>query len=295
MRVAVIGTGTMGLRMVEALLRAGYEVLAHDASEEARERATKSGAKLASSAAEAAAGSRVALLSLPSPGDVEDAVAGKAGILSGGNEGMIIADTSTVDPATSRRLSAVAERAGIGYLDAPILGRPDACGHWTMPVGGTEDILEKARPILEAFSEKISHVGPPGSGNAIKLLNNLMFGAINAITVEAFALAVRAGVSQERFYETVAESGAATVSPLFQQVGRKIIEGDFSPTFTVDLLHKDNALAMKMAEEAQAPLIVGDSVTTLHRLASSAGYGSEDTSAVIKLYETLHGPRAPKG
>lgn len=130
----------------------------------------------------------------------------------------------------------------------------------------------------------IRHVGASGAGHAVKLLNNLMFGAINAITAEIFSIASSVGVSAEELYKTVADSGAATVSPLFRQLGPKIISGEYSPTFTVDLLHKDTALAMQMARQAEAYPMVGTMVETLHGLARTAGYGKEDTSAVFKLY-----------
>ncbi len=116
-----------------------------------------------------------------------------------------------------------------------------------------------------------------------------MFGAINAITVEAFAVATLVGVSPRQFYNTVVDSGAATVSNLFRQLGPKILEEDFSPTFTVDLLQKDNRLAIAMVEDRQASVILGSAVTALNGLAQASGYGGEDTSAAIKVYEKVLG------
>ena len=86
--------------------------------------------------------------------------------------GAIIADTSTVDPQTSRENAVIAEKRGIGYLDCPVLGRPVACGNWTLPVGGKAKLIDLARPILEVLASNIVHVGPSGYGNIIKLLNN---------------------------------------------------------------------------------------------------------------------------
>lgn len=160
-----------------------------------------------------------------------------------------------------------------------------------MPVGGKLEALEVARPVLEVLARTVTHVGGPGAGNAIKLLNNLMFGAINAITAEVFAAAALVGVSPRRFYETVANSGAATVSNLFRELGPKMLEDDFSPTFTVDLLHKDNKLAIEMLDDARASAVVGSAITVLNGLARASGYGGEDTSAVVKVYEKLLGVR----
>lgn len=289
MNVGVIGLGTMGSRMVQALLDAGHEVVAHDVSALAVKRATAAGAKAAGSGAEVGASAQIVLLSLPLPDDVVAAVAGEEGVLSRPTDGLVVVDTSTVDPGTTRQLASRAVAVGVGYLDAPVLGRPDAYGNWTLPIGGDPTIMESARPALEPLARTIIHVGESGAGNAIKLINNLMFGAINAITVEAFAIAALVGVSPRQFYNTVVDSGAATVSNLFRQLGPKILEEDFSPTFTVDLLQKDNRLAIAMVEDRQASVIVGSAVTALNGLAQASGYGSEDTSAAIKVYEKLLG------
>lgn len=286
MKVGVVGLGTMGSEMVRALLGAGHEVIVHDVSKETVERVVEAGARETGSSAEVGAASRVVLLSLPMPEHVVEVVAGEYGLLSSPAEGLVVVDTSTVDPDTTRRMAAEAAKAGVGYLDAPVLGRPDACGRWTMPVGGDAGTLERVRPALEALGG-IAHVGGSGSGNAIKLLNNLMFGAINAVTAEVFAAAERVGVSPERFYETVAASDAATVSNLFRALGPKILERDFSPTFALDLLDKDNRLAVEMMERAGAPVMVGDTVKSLNGLALAAGHGAEDTSALVKVYKAL--------
>lgn len=289
MEVGVIGLGTMGGRMVSALLEVGHDVAVYDASDAALTRATDAGARAVGSVGEIPPLCRVVLLSLPRPGDVVEVVAGAEGLLWRAQRGLVVADTSTVDPATTQRMADRAAEAGVGYLDAPVLGRPEACGRWTLPVGGNSEDLEVARPALDAIARNISHAGASGSGNAIKLLNNLMFGAINAITAEALATAALVGLSPRKFYETVAQSDAATVSNLFRAIGPKILEGDFSPSFTVDLLSKDNSLALAMIEEAGASVIVGNAVQTLNGLARAAGYGHEDTSAAVKVYEQLLG------
>jgi 3-hydroxyisobutyrate dehydrogenase-like beta-hydroxyacid dehydrogenase len=287
MDVGVIGLGTMGGRMAEALVAAGYRVFVHDVSPEALERAVANGAEQAGSPAQVAEKSAIVLLSLPGPAQVLEVVAGEEGLLSRPTYGLIIADTSTVDPATTRQLAEKAAGAGAGYLDAPVLGRPDACGSWTMPVGGEAETLERARPVLERLATDVVHAGTSGAANAIKLLNNLMFGAINAITAEVFAAAPKVGVSPEAFYEIVSNSPAATVSPLFRHLGSRILEKDFSPNFSLALLHKDNRLAMAMLDEAEAPAIVGSAVTALNTLALAAGHGPEDTAATMKVYEEI--------
>lgn len=283
MRVGMVGLGTMGQKMVETLVGAGHELRAYDVSETAMSRASASGATAAGSCSEVGNVSEVVLLSLPGPKQVESVVE-ESGLLLDATDGLTIVDTSTIDPSTTQRLSAQAAQQKVGYLDAPVLGRPDSCGAWTFPVGGEEQALKVARPVLEVLGDNVRHVGESGAGHAVKLLNNLMFGAINAITAEIFSIAPRAGVSADELYETIADSGAATVSPLFRQLGLKIVNEEYSPTFTLDLLGKDTALAMQMAREVEMYPLVGSIVEMVHGLASNAGYGKEDTSAVFKLY-----------
>jgi 3-hydroxyisobutyrate dehydrogenase-like beta-hydroxyacid dehydrogenase len=290
MDVGIIGLGIMGGRMAGRLIEAGHRVVAFDVSPAAIENASAAGVTVAGSAAEVAGMVPVVLLSLPAPAHVERAVIGEDGLLTSPRDGLIVLDTSTVDPETTRRMAARAMAAGVAYLDAPVLGRPDSCGAWTFPVGGDEDALNRARPVLESLGTAIIHAGPPGTGNAIKLLNNLMFGGINAVTAEAMALCETIGVSPRTFFEIVADSGAATVSPLFHQTGRKIIERDFDPTFTIDLMQKDVALATAMIGDRQNALTIGNAVLSLAAAAQADGLGGEDTSAVVKVYASRLAP-----
>lgn len=290
MDVGVIGLGAMGGPIAKSLAASGHRVHAYDVSTEALKRATDAGAIAATSCAEVGCHVEVVLLSLPTPTHVKTALVGQEGIFANARSGLIVVDTSTVDPDSTRRMAAIAEAQGLGYLDAPVLGRPDACGNWTFPVGGDQDALDRIRPVLGVLGRKVVHVGPPGTGNAIKLLNNLMFGAINAITAEVMSACELVGVEPRTFYDIVVGSEAATVSPLFRTLGAKILEQDYEPVFTVDLLFKDVSLAMAMIEKERASLIVSSAVLSLIGLARATGYGAADSAAVVRVYESLFSP-----
>jgi len=277
----------MGILVASTLVKASHRVVACDVDPRALQRARELGAVPVDYPQNVAEQTEIILLLLPGPPQIEAVVTGDHGLLAGTQSGQVIVDMSTVDPATTRRMGARAEEVGVDYLDAPILGRPSALGRWVLPVGGDSAVVTRCRPVLEVLARKVIHVGPLGAGNTLKLLNALMFSAINAMTAEMMAISVKAGLSPKVLFETIAESQAATVSGLFKEVGSKIVARDFTPIFPIDLLCKDNGLAIAMAKACDAPPLLASTVQVLNELARARGLGSEDTSALVKVYETL--------
>lgn len=282
-RVGLIGFGVMGAAMAVRIMDAGHRLIVVDTAAAARERALGLGCEAAESPAAAGRSAQVVLISLPRAEHVNSVVRGPDGLLSTAATGTVIVDTSTVDAATTRANAAAAAARGVGYLDAPVLGRPRGIGSWTLPVGGEAADLGRAEPILRVLASRIVHMGPSGAGNTVKLLNNLMFGAINAATCETFALAHRLGVDRQLLFDTIVESGAATVSNLFRELGPKIIEGDFEPDFSVDNLAKDIDQGLALARSAGLTLEVAEAGQRLNRRAQAAGLGSDDTAAVVQV------------
>lgn len=287
MNVGIIGVGTMGSKMAEKLINAGYAVFARDIDEAAEERARKLGAKVVNSPKEVAEYTEIILLSLPMPSDVKEVVLEEDGILTNPKNNRIIVDLSTVDPFSTQHNVEEAKKVGVCYIDAPVLGRPQKCGNWTLPVGGDKKDLEKVRKVLEILAAKIIYVGPSGYGNIVKLLNNMMLGAINSVTAEILAICTKLGMSPKVLYETIANSGAASVSNLFKELGPKILNRDFEPLFAIDLLHKDVGLGIQMAKRVGVPLFVSEANQRLNEMARLMGFGKEDTASIVKVYERL--------
>lgn len=283
--VAVLGLGNMGGRSAVRLLGAGASVTGYDPLPAARDRAAESGIAVTDSAAAAVEGADLVLLSLPMPADV---LAAARDLLAELPPDTIVVDISTIDPGTAQQTAEVVGASGATYLETPVLGRPEACGQWTLVAGGPEDKVEQVRALLEAsIAKAVVRAGDVGSGSTVKLLNNLMFGAINAITSEVLNVARQAGVPPERFVSIVADSGAATVSPLFRHVGSRVPAGDFSPNFGLALLQKDNRLALQLARDVGAPTLVGNSVDQVNTLAAAQDWAADDTAVVYRLYELL--------
>jgi len=287
MNVGLIGIGTMGLPMAQRLLQSGHEVFGREIAPDAQQKAKDAGVNILSNPAAVAESADVIILSLPRPADICDVVEGPSGLLDTITEDKVIADTSTIDPFTTKRLANKVAAKKAGYLDTPVLGRPHRCGHWTLPVGGEERFVKRAKPALECIASRLIHVGQSGNGHIVKLLNNLMFGAINSAAAEMFAIGSKAGISPRVLYEAIAESGAATVSNLFIELGKKVIERDFSPAFAIDYLHKDMGLGIEMAHRCGVPSICFRGCQQLNEMARTFGFGAEDTSAGIKVYEKV--------
>lgn len=201
----------------------------------------------------------------------------------------VFADASTSSPAEIRSLAVELGDAGDRILDTPILGRPESAGSWTMPVGGQVQAFETARPALEALASRIFHVGGLGSGHSIKLLNNMMFAAINVITAEAIGSCDRLGVDPASFVDIVGGSTAATVSPLFRSLAPRMLGEQLETVFTVALLDKDLRLALAMCEAAGVPLVSAPALQQVTSAARARGLGDRDSAALVELYAVRSG------
>ncbi len=283
--IGIMGSGVMGLTVARRILEAGYTLVVHDKIAGAMEKAEKIGAVCADSPQAAASMADIILMLLPGPVEVEECVSGDRGLLSGARPEMVIVDMSTIDPVTTRRMARLAEQRDVSYLDAPVLGRPATVGMWALPVGGSATAIERCRPIFHCFAKNVIHIGDSGSGHKVKLLNQLMFGAINAMTAEMMAIASRVGVSPAVLYDTLTASQAGTISNLFKELGRRVAVEDYAdPTFTVDLLIKDVKLAVQMACDHDAPPILGRTIDWINEVSRAQGHGKEDTSVMWRTF-----------
>lgn len=286
--VGVVGVGTMGSCMVKKLLENDYKVFAYDISKEALDTVESMGACVQDSSKMVAENSDIVLLSLPMPSDVRDVVIGENGLVQGSRKGQVFIDMSTVEPDTSRPLYKEMQKYEISYIDAPILGRPVKVGNWLLPVGGDKEAVDYVMPVLRTFAGEVVHVGDSGAGNAVKLCNQMMFAAINAISAEIMATAKNVGIDQKVLYETIAKSGAATVSALFCDVGRMVVtDGYEDPIFKLELLNKDASLGIKMAKQNNSATPVASSIQVFYDIAMAKGLGKQDTSAIYKVIETM--------
>jgi 3-hydroxyisobutyrate dehydrogenase-like beta-hydroxyacid dehydrogenase len=286
-RIAFVGIGTMGLPMARHLVAGGHDVVACDADPG---RAALLGTAVAVTPAAAAAGAEVAIMSLPSPAIVEEVALERGGLAEGLARGAVAVDMSTSPPALARRLAAGFGERGVEFLDAPVSGGPVGAeaGTLAIMVGGTEAAFARCRDVLGAMGGLVEHVGGHGAGQAVKLANNLVVGCTMAALSEGCAILEREGIDPAQAYEvlTRSTSDSAVMRRRFPIGGVRPehpSSNDYAPLFRLDLLRKDLALALELAESHGVDAAVGEIAARAYDAALEAGLGALDYSAVHLL------------
>ena len=262
-RVGVVGLGNMGLPMATTLARKGFDVAGFDLSEARRRMASDQGID-AMPLDQLLRSVDAIVSSLPHARDVESVLNTPGALLDRTDRRVIVVDTSTADPTTSRRLQALLDAAGHGHLDAPVSGGPAGAaeGQLTMMVGGTEQDFADARPVIEAMAAKLLHVGPSGAGNVAKLVNNMLVAAHMITTGEAVRLGEAAGVGAEAILQVVnAATGRSGISEV--HFPRWIMSNRFDSGFAAGLMRKDVGLAADLAKEVGIDLPLSKEVARL--------------------------------
>lgn len=280
--IAVVGAGRMGGAMVGTLRRAGFEVVVFNRTRgKAEAVAALTGARVAGSAAEAAADAGVVLSSLADDAAVQAAYGGPEGVAAGLRQGAVVLESSTIDPRTVLRLRPLVEERGAALLDTPVSGSVMLVerGELTVMVGGDAAALERARPVLEALAAKVFHVGDLGAGATMKLVVNAILHGLNLAMSEGLVLAEKAGVERTAAYEVMAAS--AWAGP-FVHYKRAAFErpAETPVAFSLDLAAKDLDLALDLAERAGARLEQAATNRRVVRAAIAAGMGDADLSAL---------------
>jgi 3-hydroxyisobutyrate dehydrogenase len=294
--IAFIGLGNMGLPMVANLIKAGHRVHAADVRSEAVEAAVAQGAVAARSAADATRQAEVVVTMVPNSPEVEVAYLGAGGVLEGARRGQIAIDMSTIDPATTRKVGARLDAAGVRMLDAPVSGGvPGAvAGTLTIMVGGDPAVFAEALPILGLMGKNVVHVGPLGSGEVAKICNNLLAGVSMVAAAEAFTIGIRAGVDPKILHEVIRTSSGNCWAlehncPVPGLVPKSASNRDFAPGFMTDLMAKDLSLARAAARDLGVSCFTGALAHDLYMLASRHGLGRRDFSSVIRLLTASEG------
>jgi 3-hydroxyisobutyrate dehydrogenase-like beta-hydroxyacid dehydrogenase len=287
MTVGFVGLGRMGGRMCRNIVRkSGQPVVVLDLDADAVAACTALGATAAPTIAELAAASDVIFTSLPRPADVEAVALGPGGIAESAKRGTVYFDLTTNSPAVARRVAAELAKRGITMLDAPVSGSPSGAeaGTLSVMVGGDRAAFDEHLPLLRSFGANPIHLGELGSGLVAKLVNNLLALCGVVAAAEGLMLGAAAGVDPAKLDEAIRASSGDSIA--YRALADRALTGDYSPAFALDLAYKDIHLALELADEKSVPTPMGASVHNLMRMARGLGFGDDDPTSVMRVYET---------
>ncbi|WP_431236220.1 NAD(P)-dependent oxidoreductase (plasmid) [Mycolicibacterium psychrotolerans] len=287
MSILFIGLGAMGGPMATNLARGAEPVVVYDVDSAVAHRlATTTDVVVVDSLDPLPAGITTVILMVPDSRVVEDLLTGSGALLDSLPPGALVIDMSSSEPESSRHLAAVAEKAGIAFIDAPVSGGvPRAqTGELAIMTGGAAEVVERATPILHLVGNNVFHVGGPGSGDAAKALNNLLSATNIAATAEILSAAGRFGINPARMLEVINASTSRSQASEFK-FPRHVLSGTFDSGFAMQLLLKDLAIARTLTTGAGLDTPVTDAAHTVAQ-SSRDTLGTTDHTEIARYYES---------
>lgn len=289
-RIGFIGLGHMGLPMAANLIKAGHRVTGYDLQPAPLAQLVALGGVAAQSILDAARNQEIVITMLQTGQQVQQVALGELGVLSVMQKGSLWMDCSTIDVASARKLHCEAEACGLLVVDAPVSGgvAGAAAATLTFMLGGTEEALQVASPILSVMGKKIIHAGAAGAGQAAKICNNMILGISMIAVSEAFVLAETLGLTPQKLHEVVTNaSGHCWVTDHYVPVSGVLdnvpANRNYEPGFTVAMMLKDLCLSKQVAEESGKALSMANHATELYQQFSDAGNANRDFSAIILM------------
>lgn len=295
MDIGFVGLGNMGGALVRRLLLS-RKLRAFDINPDAVQAGADKGADTAASPAELAANSDVVLTCLPTSKEVRSVIFGDEGLVDGLARGNVVVDMTTGDPAETRSMAAELAERGIEMIDAPVSGGPMGADAGTIAimVGGSDELFVRLRPVFEDISANVFHAGGVGAGHTMKLVNNLTSAGNRAVAMEAITLAAKNGLKPRTAMEIMQKGSGRSfmtevVFPNF------ILTDKIEQGFTLGLMHKDVSLAVKMGDDSNTPLKLGNITRQILQTAIDEMGPDADLNTLIRLYEKAANVTVSKG
>lgn len=290
-RIGFIGVGLMGHGMARNLVEKGFPltVLGHRNRAPVEDLVSR-GAMEAKSAADLASVSDIVFLCVTGAAQVEALVRGPKGLVEGAAPGLHIVDCSTSEPTLTMALHPELKEKGIALCDAPLGGTPvqAEAGALTAMVGAEPEAFETVRPAIEAFAARITHVGGPGAGHTMKLLNNFLSLGYGAIYAEALALAAKVGVTPQTFDSVI--SGSRMDCGFYQTFMKYVLERDVNAhRFTLSNAHKDMRYVTNLANATGAANFISASVKNIYAAAEGLGRGAWNVPQISDVVAEMNG------
>ncbi|MEN9933910.1 MAG: hypothetical protein RLZZ387_489 [Chloroflexota bacterium] len=288
-RIGFIGLGIMGRGMARNLLKAGFQVRVWNRTASRMEELAAEGAGPASSPGDLAFHTDIIITCVSDTPDVEEVLLGESGVIRGVRPGSLVIDMSTISPQATRVIAERLAERGVAMLDAPVSGGSEGAARGTLSimVGGEAAHVERAMPVFQAMGKTITHVGPLGAGQTVKLANQILVVGNMLAAAEALLFAQAGGVDLEKTLQAVV--GGAAGSWMLANRGPQVLRRDWRPGFTIDLQQKDVRLVLSAADELGVPLPGTALIHQLYRTLQARGLGHEGNHALVKALENLAG------
>ncbi len=288
-RIGFIGLGIMGRGMARNLLKAGFEVRVWNRTASRMDELVAEGAGPASSPGDVAHHTDIVITCVSDTPDVEEVILGESGVIRGARPGSLVIDMSTISPQATQAIAQKLAERQIHFLDAPVSGGSEGAARGTLSimVGGDAEQVERAMPAFQAMGKTITHVGPVGAGQTVKLVNQILVVGNMLAAAEALLFAQAGGVDLRKTLAAVV--GGAAGSWMLANRGPQVIERDWRPGFTIDLQQKDLRLVLEAASQLGVPLPATALIQQLYRTLQARGLGHEGNHALIKALEHLAG------
>ncbi len=285
-KVGFVGLGMMGGPMARNLLKAGVPVVVHDLDPRKVQALAEAGAEVDASPEAIARQCRRCICMVETTAQAEEVLGGFA---RGAAPGHILICMSTIDVPTLQRIGATLAGQGITVLDAPVSGGTTGAAAGTLSVitGGPPEAFAACEDLFRAMGGNVFHMGPLGSGLAMKLINNMLLQIQVVAIAEGMVLGTKAGLDPARIIEVLRVSTGASMA--VERSGTRMVARDFSPSGTTDISYKDQEVETALAKALGVPMMLANVTQQFYQMARAAGYGKEDGSAVVKVVERLAG------
>ena len=288
-KVGFIGLGAMGGPMALNLAKAGFALVVHDIDRSKTEPLAAKGAEAAESAKAVAAAAEHTIVIVETTEQAESVIIGANGIIRGARQGHVVVCMSTIDPFAARGFADRLAAMDIAMLDAPVSGGTGRAqsGELSVIVGGAAEVVARCQDLFAIMGNRTFHVGPLGSGLAMKLVNNMLVQVNTVAVAEALVLGVKAGLDPQTIYEVVRVSTGASAA--WELRVPRILAGDFAPGGTIDISYKDQELETAFAKQLGVPLLLANVTQQVYQMARAQGLNKHDGAAIVKIFEQLAG------
>ena len=289
-KIGWIGTGVMGKSMCVHILKKGYALSVYNRTREKGGELCKEGANWLATPGDVAAASDVTFTMVGEPADVEQVILGKGGVLERSRPGSVIVDMTTSEPSLARRIYEEAKGKSVSSLDAPVSGGDIGAREGTLAImaGGDEEAFKRVLPVFELMGKNIAYMGGPGMGQHTKMSNQIVIAAAMVGVVESLLYARRAGLDLDAVIDIIGKGAAS--SWCLNQLGRRIVKGDFAPGFYIRHFVKDMGIALLEARRMKLSLPGLALANQFYTAAMAEGLETEGTQALYKVLDRLNRP-----